>query len=196
MRSESSGRPTGGDGGNKDRILNAARGLFGVSGFRGTTLRAIAAQAGVDVALIAHYFGSKEALFAAAIGFPDEARLVVLEALSAPEGEQGERLARGYLWLWESAETGARMKALGRSALTNEAAAAQLSSFIDGVLSDPEVAAVVDGRRADLILAMTHLIGVAFVRYLIELPLLAEVDFEVLVAHLSPAVQLHLSAES
>ena len=59
-----------GTGGTREKILAAARSRFGQEGYDGTTIRGIAAGAGVDPALVPHYFGSKEGVFLAAVEFP------------------------------------------------------------------------------------------------------------------------------
>lgn len=92
---------------NRERILAAARSEFAQQGFRGATLRAIAGEVGVDVALIAHYFGNKRGLDTEAMTMPDRAHRVVAAALTAPAEQTGEVLARGYLSLWGDPETGA-----------------------------------------------------------------------------------------
>lgn len=59
-------RPRGGAA-SKQRLLEAAKALFGQKGFETTTLRDIGERAGVDAALIARYFGSKADLYIATV---------------------------------------------------------------------------------------------------------------------------------
>src|SRR5699024_3717651 len=126
------GRPAGMGDVNKRRQLEADREQFSSQGFRGVTMRAIGAQAGVDVALIARHFGSKDGLFAAAVELPEEAPEILATALSAPLQEQGERLARGYLGLWEDPATSAQMLSLARASFNHEGAGARLGESIMG----------------------------------------------------------------
>lgn len=190
---ERTGRPTGGDGSNKQRILDAARAEFAANGFRTATMRSIAARAGFDVALLAHYFGNKDGLFAATMALPEGALRMLVHALSGPLETQGQRLTRGYLMLWEDPATGRQMQVLARSALSNEAASARMQALLTGALAGPDIAALLAGRRTGFTLAVTQLLGVAMARYVIGLPQLAELDFEDLVARTAPVVHLHLT---
>lgn len=188
------GRPAGGDGNNRTRILEAAREEFSTKGFRGTTMRSIALRAGFDVALLSHYFGNKDGLFAATMELPEGAQKILTQALTGPTATQGERLTRSYLGLWEDATTGPQMQILARSALSNEAATEHMRAVFIGAMSGSEVTDLLADRRTGLALAVSHLLGVAFARYLVHIPPLAESDFETLVVRTAPAVQLHLDA--
>lgn len=187
------GRPTGAGVDGQERILLAARNLFADNGFAGTTLRAVAADAGVDVALIAHHFGNKQGLFVACLRLPDQAHGLLLDALSGPPRSQGRRLTVGYLSLWEDPATGPQVRALARTALTDPAALAQLQATILGLTGRPEVDRLLAGRRTGFFLAIAHLLGVAIVRYVIGIPALAHEELDVLVDRISPVVQRHLS---
>ena len=189
------GRPAGMGDTNKRRLLEAAREQFSSQGFRSVTMRSIAAEAGVDVALIAHHFGSKEGLYAATVELPESAPEILRSALSGPLHSQGEQLTRGYLGLWEDPSTSAQMRTLARSSLTREGTGQPLASALIGADVDPDIDALVSGRRRGFSFAMTQLIGVAIARYLTRLPYVTELDFEALVSHTSPAVQLHLNAK-
>src|SRR5699024_8384844 len=190
------GRPAGVGDLNKRRLLEAAREQFSSRGFRGVTMRSIAAQAGVDVALISRHFGSKDGLFAAAVELPGEAPEALASALSAPPHEQGARLTRGYLGLWEDPATSAQMRSLARASFNHEGTGARLAESIMGVEVGPRLDALESDRRTGLSLAMTQLIGAAIARYIARIPHIAELDFDTFVAHISPAVQLHLGVSS
>ncbi|PJI86610.1 TetR family transcriptional regulator [Luteimicrobium subarcticum] len=185
-------QPSARDGANRDRILAAARRRFGSGGLRATTLRSIAADAGVDVALVAYYFGSKDGLFAATLELPHEGPDAVASALSAPAEQQGEQLARAYLSLWEDPATSGQMLVLTRSALGSEAASDRVRTLISTLLGGPTVAALVAGRTVGFALAMSHLAGVAVTRYVARLPVMVALPFDELVARVAPAVQAHL----
>lgn len=185
------GRPPG-EGTNRERVRAAAREEFAAAGFRGATLRSIAARAGVDVALLSHYFGNKEGLFAATLELPSGAQDLLAGALSGPASSRGERLTRSYLTLWETPGTSASMHALARSALSNEAASERLAALFTGAVTDPRVRDLVADRRAGFTLAMAHLLGVAFARHLLRVPPLADLDLDDVVRRTAPAVQRHL----
>ena len=116
-------------------IVDAARVTFAVEGFRGATYRLIAQAADVDPALIRHYFGSKERLFAETLEIPEGAPDRVRASLDGDPSGLGERLARAYLGLWEDLETRHQMVILTRSALTSQPAMARLRPLIAGVIS-------------------------------------------------------------
>ncbi|MGZ4460469.1 MAG: TetR/AcrR family transcriptional regulator, partial [Nocardioidaceae bacterium] len=83
-------------------ILDAARGLFASGGFSGTSVRAVAAKAGVDPALVHHYFGTKEDLFVAALALPIDLRDVLAGVAASGEPEQvAERLLRVFFSVWD-----------------------------------------------------------------------------------------------
>lgn len=183
-----------GESGNRERILDAALDEFALEGFRATTLRRIAARAGVDVALLSHYFGNKDGLFAATLQLPDSARGLAVRALSGPPHTHGELLTRSYLALWEDPATSAQMQAIARSALSNEVAAEHIRLLLEGTTGDPELSALLTGRRQGFALAMTQLLGIAVGRHLTRVPVLASLDFETLVARTAPGVQAQLDA--
>lgn len=82
----------------RDEILVAARCLIAKDGCAATSLRATARYAGVDAALITHYFGSRDGLLRAALS-PDDRIVFDFHALldAGPREEFGERLARRFL---------------------------------------------------------------------------------------------------
>ena len=92
-------RPGGPD--TRGQILAAARKSFADKGFGGTTIRAVAAEAGVDPALVHHYFGSKDDLFLAALEIPVDPRALVPAVFEAGVDGGGERLLRLFLSVWD-----------------------------------------------------------------------------------------------
>lgn len=192
-RGKRTGRPAGMGDINKKRVLAAAREEFATKGFRDATMRSIATQAGVDVALLPHYFSNKDGLFAATMELPEDAQNILIYALSGPLETQGEQLTRGYLRLWEEPATSPQMRALARSALNNEAAAELLQASLTGTIASSDFSALLAGRQTGFTFAMTQLLGVAVARYLARLPQMVQLDFEILVARTAPAVQLHLN---
>src|SRR5215470_2954318 len=128
-----------GDSGTRDAILVAARGQFADHGYYGATIRGIAAVAEVDPALVHHFYGTKDALFSAAMRLSVVPSQVLTAAL-APEarpadGELGEHLVRTALSVWESDQVKETFVGLLRSAVTNEQATVMLREFIaDSIL--------------------------------------------------------------
>ncbi|MBZ6249287.1 TetR family transcriptional regulator [Streptomyces olivaceus] len=181
--------------GTRDRILTTAREEFSERGYEKTSVRGIAKAAGVDPALVHHYFGTKEQVFAAAV---EVAFAPALEAPGAiadgPLAEVGERLTRFILGVWENPATRTPLLAILRSAVNNETAAAVFRRLIaDQVLH--RVAAQLDLPDAELRveLAAAQLVGCAMLRYVVKLEPLASADAEQIVARLAPVVQGHLT---
>lgn len=131
-RSRRSGR-RGGDSGTREAILAAARTRFGDLGYDGATIRGIAADAGVDAALVHHFFGTKERLFVAAMRLPLVPGEIVAGALAPgarePGRSLGEHLLRTVLGAWDVAEMRATFLGLLRSAVSSERAAGMLREF-------------------------------------------------------------------
>lgn len=179
-------------GTNHARILEAARSEFAAKGFRGATMRAIANAAGVDVALVAHYFGNKEGLFAATLELPPGALEALVTAMSAPAGVQGKRLTRAYLTLWEDGSTGRQVSAMARAAFADEQVMRSVEGVLLGATSSPEMAPLLQGRQVGFTLAMAHLLGVAVQRHLLSRMAANALDLDALVDRVAPAVQLLL----
>jgi AcrR family transcriptional regulator len=178
----------------RDRILDAAREEFSERGYEKTSVRGIAKAAGVDSALVHHYFGTKEQVFAAAIEVAFAPALAAPAAVDGPLDGVGERLTRFMFGIWENPTTRSPLLAILRSAFNNEAAAtvfrrllvAQLLRRIAHQLDLPDAE-----LRAEL--AAAQLVGVAMLRYVIKLEPLASADVERIIERVAPVVQGHLT---
>ncbi|MER5739160.1 TetR family transcriptional regulator [Streptomyces sp. NPDC002262] len=180
--------------GARERILEAARTRFAEHGYDKTSVRGIAKAAGVDPALVHHYFGTKDEVFAAAIEVSFEPALVVPAILDGPREAVGERLARFFVGVWENPVTRAPLLAVIRSAVTHEAAAKALRTFVLRRLLERIAAglAVPDPKfRAEL--AASQMIGIAILRYVIQVEPLASADPERIVAEVAPTLQRYLT---
>ncbi|MCG7528903.1 TetR family transcriptional regulator [Streptomyces sp. OfavH-34-F] len=178
----------------RTRILEAARAQFAERGYDKTSVRGIARAAGVDPALVHHYFGTKDEVFAAAIEVSFEPALLVPAALEGDTADVGERLARAFIGIWEDPATRAPLLAVLRSALTHEAAAAVLRGFVLRRLLD-RVAAGLDipdaTFRAEL--AASHMVGIAILRYVLKAEPLASADPEEIITMVAPTLQRYLT---
>ncbi|MEU6774315.1 TetR family transcriptional regulator [Streptomyces sp. NPDC046759] len=179
----------------RDRILTAARAEFSERGYEKTSVRGIAKAAGVDSALVHHYFGTKEQVFEAAI------EVAFAPALNAPNAVAdgpldgvGERLTRFIFGVWDNPTTRTPLLAIVRSAVNNETAAAVFRRLVASQLLR-RVAAQVDLPDAELRaeLAAAQLVGAAMMRYVIKLEPLASADLEQIIARVAPVVQGHLT---
>ena len=190
-----------GDSGTRDRILEAARGRFADHGFAGTTIRAVAADAGVDPALVHHFYGSKDDLFAAAVALPINPDLLPAVVAGDPAAV-GERFVRFYLGLWEDPTIGPTLLAVFRSAVSHDRAAALLREFVSarllqrvaGELRRADGSPVDDAERR-VALAASQLVGVGLVRYVVGVPQLRDADLERVVADVAPTVQRYLTGD-
>ncbi|MEU3691220.1 TetR family transcriptional regulator [Streptomyces narbonensis] len=180
--------------GARERILEAARAQFAERGYDKASVRGIAKAAGVDPALVHHYFGTKDEVFAAAIEVSFEPALVVPAILGGPREAIGERLARFFIGVWENPVSRAPLLAIVRSALTHEAAAKVLRTFVLRRLLE-RIAAELDvpepSFRAEL--AASHMIGIVILRYVIQVEPLASADPEEIVAQVAPTLQRYLT---
>jgi AcrR family transcriptional regulator len=170
-------------------ILAAARERFAADGYERTTIRAVAADASIDPAMVMRYYGSKDKLFAAAAEF--DLRLPDLATL--PREQVGAALVEHFLNRWEDDKT---LMALLRAAGSTTAAADRMRSiFTDQVLPmvtalgpDPGQAPVRAG------LAASQILGMALCRYVLQLPPVATLDREEILHWLGPTVQRYLTA--
>ncbi|MFG3158029.1 TetR family transcriptional regulator [Streptomyces sp. NPDC048219] len=181
--------------GTRDRILAVAREEFSERGYEKTSVRGIAKAAGVDSALVHHYFGTKEQVFEAAIEVAFAPALDAPEALGdGPLDGVGERLTRFILGLWENPGTRAPLLAIIRSAVNNDTAAAVFRRLVAAQLLR-RIAERLDLPDAELRaeLAAAQLVGCAMLRYVIKVEPLASADPERIVARLAPVVQNHLT---
>ncbi|MFJ8636160.1 TetR family transcriptional regulator [Streptomyces sp. NPDC093568] len=181
--------------GTRDRILDAAREEFAERGYEKTSVRGIAKAAGVDSALVHHYFGTKEQVFEASVEVALVPALKVRDAvLSAPLDAVGERMTRFLFGLWENPATRKPLLAIVRSAVNNEAAATVFRRLVSAQLLR-RIAGEIDAPDAELRaeLAAAQLVGVAMMRYVIKIEPIASADPEQIIARVAPVVQGHLT---
>ncbi|MFC8299693.1 TetR family transcriptional regulator [Micromonospora orduensis] len=184
-----------GNPGTRESILDAARGAFAERGFDAASIRAIAGTAGVDPALVHHYFGSKDQLFLAAMNFPVDPGQLVPTVLAGDRDGVGERMVRVFLGVWDS-PAGSAGVALLRSAVSNEWTARLLREFITTqvlrrVLEQLDVEPAQLPLRGSLV--ATQMIGLAMMRHVVRLEPVASADPETLVAAVGPTVQRYLT---
>ena len=182
-----------GTGGTREKILGAARVHFARAGFEAATVRSIASEAGVDPALVLHYFGSKRGLFRAAVDFPLDPAVLLPRLLEPGVHGLGERLVRFFVQTWDS-PAGRPLLALIRSAVTSDDAAVLLREFVSReVLARVARTLDADEPRVRATLAASTLIGLAMLRYVVKLEPLASASVDDIAALLGPTVQRHLT---
>lgn len=171
------------------RILAIARRHFAARGYDRATIRAIAADAGIDPSLVMRYFTNKQGLFLAAAEFD----LRLPDFRRGPRSQMGTRMVEHFLDVWESDDT---MRALLRTAATNAQAARRMRSIAAAQATPAVTAACGDPHsgpvRASLI--SSQLLGFAYCRYVLKLPPLASMQRAEIVKWLGSTVQHYLFA--
>ena len=189
------GRPPG-TSDTRDRILASARELFARNGIDKTSIRAVAAGAGVDPALVHHYYGTKQQLFAAAIHLPIDPMQVIGPLRETPVSELGLRLPSVLLPLWDS-ELGSGFIATLRSLL----AASEVSlvrSFFQEVITVEVGSRVDDPPGSGMIrvqFVASQLVGVVMARYILELEPFASLPVEQIAETIAPNLQRYLTGD-
>src|SRR5260370_25719490 len=184
-----------GRGGTRERILAAARSDFGKTGYEGTTIRGIAAQAKVDPALVMHHFDSKDVVFLAAVKFPVDPADFIPRLLAPGLDGLGDRLVRFFVETWDS-PAGSPFLGLIRSVVGNEDAADQLREFVTReVLGRLAHALELDQPQLRAALVASQLVGLAMLRYVVRVEPLASARADDVVALLRPTLPAYLAGK-
>lgn len=174
-------------------ILEAARGQFAAAGFSGTTIRAVAAEAGVDAALVHHYFGTKDDLFVAALELPVDPRVVLAPVVEqGPEGA-GERMLRVFLSVWDDPAHRLPLLGLVRGLLEPSGQKLVRDGFLDVVVGPIGAALGIDEPERRMPLVASQVFGLIIVRYLLEVEPLASMPPDQVVAIYAPTIQRYLT---
>ncbi|MFC9325472.1 TetR family transcriptional regulator [Kitasatospora sp. NPDC057015] len=190
-RKKTGRRPGGAD--TRRTVLEAARAEFAARGYEKASMRAIGRAAGVDAALLHHYFGSKDRLFMAAMEFPVEPEAVVALVLAGDRATVGERVAGFLLDVWEQPAALERLLALLRAAATTEQVAQLMRGFVQEELVlriANELGLEQAELRAELMLS--QVLGLAMARYVLKVEPLASATRAELVPLLAPTFQGYL----
>ncbi|ORW04834.1 TetR family transcriptional regulator [Mycobacterium kyorinense] len=189
------GRPAGVSD-TRDRILKSARELFARNGIHQTSIRAVAAAAGVDSALVHHYYGTKEKLFAAAVHIPIDPMDIIGPLREVPVDELGHTLPSTLLALWDS-EIGAGFIAELRSILAGSEVSL-FRSFIQEVIA-VEVGSRVDNPPGSGIIRIqfvaSQLVGVVMARYILELEPFKSLPAQQIAETIGPNLQRYLTGD-
>ncbi len=186
------GRPRGGSDA-RDRIIAAATDEFGQLGYDGATMRGIAARAGVDAALLHHYFGTKADLFTTTVDVPIRPDVDIPALLAADREDFGAHLVRYVLEQWEKPAMRRRGVVLLRAALGNRLTTPLLAGFLSRELLG-RIAAQLDVPDADFRagLVASQVAGLLVTRYIVELKPMTEASIDELVDRIGPTVQRYL----
>lgn len=186
-------RPGGPD--TKAALLAAARQTFIEHGYTGATVRDIAGRAGVDPAMVRHWFGGKEGLFTAAIAIPINPAEQVPKLLDGPPERLAERILRQFLTVWDTAG-GGEFAALVRSVAVQEDAVRMLREFVTTVVFGKLVRSLdVDHPEMRAALCGTQLVGLGMMRYVVMTEPLASADHDTVIAAIAPGLQRFLTGD-
>jgi AcrR family transcriptional regulator len=188
----SSSRPRGrrpGASDSRDQILAAARERFATHGYDRTRIRDVAADAGVDAALVHYFFKTKDGLFVAAMQLPFRPAEVLAPVLAEGVDGLGERMVRRLLTVWDEPANRAALLAIVAGASAHPGAASALREF---VLSEiiGRLAAVVGDLRATLV--ATQVVGLIALRYIARVEPLASLDREEIIPLVAPNLQRYI----
>lgn len=194
------GRRTGRRPGHPDTrqaIIEAAGHTFAEAGFSGATVRTIATRAGVDAALINHYFGSKRELFLATVQMPIDPTVLIAQVSAGDLDGLGHRIVAAITGAWESPAQPALL-AVVRSALSDAGAARMMREFlmseiISRVLQRADVPSDESELRGGLV--ASQVLGMVIARYLLRLEPLASMGRDQLIAAIGPTVQHYITGE-
>jgi AcrR family transcriptional regulator len=166
---------------------------FTERGFDGATVRTIAQRAGMDPAMVNHWFGGKAALFVSALQLPVDPEDIVRRVLDGDPDQTAERILRTFLSVWDTNGGGA-LTALVRSVSSHKAAARMMREFVSRVVFGRIVTAVApDQPELRTALCGTQITGLAMIRYVICLEPLASADHDTVVAAIAPNLQRYLT---
>jgi len=191
----------------REAILDAARQSFGEHGYDGATIRAIASAAGVNPALVHHFYGTKEGLFAAAMRLPVLPSEIIARAFGAARdrlgddfrAHLGEIMVATMLRVWDTTEVRTAFLGLLRSAATTDQGLVMLREFITSTILASVVRAAGLGDDAEgryrAALVASQVVGLGFTRYLLRLEPIASASIEDLVAAIGPTMQRYLSGD-
>ncbi|MFI6541393.1 TetR family transcriptional regulator [Nonomuraea sp. NPDC050547] len=177
----------------RHKILEAARVRFAGDGYDRATVRAIAADAGVDPSMISYFFGGKDKLFAAVLEAPGSPREPVAALLAHGVDGAGAELVRRFLQMWDAGASLEPILTLTMSAGSQDPSARMLREFIDKEFT-AQVVDRLEGPDAAMrgALVTAQLMGLAVARYAVRVEPIASAGHDAIVTWAGPIVQAML----
>ena len=187
-------RPGGAD--TREALVNAAREVFIEQGFTGATVRAIATRAGVDAAMVNHWFGGKEGLFGEAVlKLPFNPKEIVDRLLAAEPDEIGEAVVRQFVTTWDTTGGGV-FTALMRSVTSHEEAAHMLKDFFFKHVFKHVISKLApDNHEFRATLVATQIVGMGMVRYVAKFEPMASTDVNTMATAIAPTIQRYITGK-
>ena len=191
------GRPKGSTTGTtKAAILRAASKEFSHAGYEAASLRSVARRAGVDPALVHHYFKDKDDLFVQTMHIPVNPGEIIAQAATAPLEQMGEALVRALLTTWRKPAFRTAATAMIRGLISSSSATKILRPFLQKEIFSrlgsrlPE-----DSAEPRMALVASQIIGLIVARYIIDLEPVASMDDEQVIELVAPTIQRYLTGE-
>jgi AcrR family transcriptional regulator len=181
----------------RDAVLTAAKERFARDGYERTTLRAIARDAHVDPSMVLYLFGSKADLFRESLRLILDPELL-RATLTEGDGDIGTRMVHMYLRIWEAPDTAASMRAMLQSATSNTDAHEAFRGFMQSYVLPAVSEALGGGEQARLrgMLVGSQLVGVAILRYVMQIPPMATLSGDEVVKLIAPTLTRYLTADA
>lgn len=176
-------------------ILDAARTLFASGGFSGTSVRAVAAKAGVDPALVHHYFGTKDDLFVAALALPVDPREVLASVVAQGPDGAAERLLRVFLSVWDDPQLQLPLLGLARTLVDPSGKQLLRDGFLKVVIGPLGVALGIDEPERRMPVVASQVLGLILMRYLLEVEPVASMPADEVVRIYAPTIQRYLTGD-
>ena len=158
-------------------------------------MRAIAGEAGVDPALVHHYFGTKDDLFVAALQLPVDPRVVLAPVFEGGVEGAGERLLRVFLSVWDDEELRLPLLGFVRGIVDPEGRVLLRDGLLGVILGPIGELLALDQPQRRVAHVASQMVGLVMLRYVLEAEPLASMDTEVLVATYAPTLQRYLDGE-
>jgi AcrR family transcriptional regulator len=176
-------------------LLEIARRRFLADGYRAVTLRSIATEAGVDVALVSYFFGSKRGLFGAALDLAVNPAELLRAALPGDRATMPERVLRTLVAHWDNPDLAPRLRLVATTVVQEPELARLFRELVQREMTD-RMADYLGGADAPARAAVftTQLVGVIFARYVVGLEPVASLTPDELVRHLLPGLRAVLYA--
>lgn len=180
----------------RTQILDVARRRFLEGGYQAVTLRSVATEAGVDIALISYYFGAKRGLISEALALStNPADVIDRAALEGDPATFPQRALRRLLTVWEEPETGAPLRALVAGAFHDAALATLVKEMVERELID-KVAARIGGADAHkrAVAFCGQIAGLIVTRYILHLEPVCSMTHDEIIRLYTPPLHLALRA--
>jgi AcrR family transcriptional regulator len=176
------------------QVLDAARAAYARRGYLNTTIKGVAAAAGVAPDVVRRYYDNREALFVAAMRLPFDPAMSIAQLMAPGMDGLGERMVRVTLRMLDDPETRDQLAEMVRDGAGASRATASLREFLEAEVVDRAAVLLgVPDARMRVTLATSYLLGIASMRYVLKLEPIASATEDDIVRLVAPAVQMALT---